>query len=221
MMLGTQLTIEDCDIQDLNLTIHTDICSYPSILSIPSLFHYQIPVPQGLFIDPYCNNETYLISRKNISQKIISLPNEDVSNALINLVGLSTTYLEIDNTNIYNFSLHVNGSDIYLSAEKRIDYEEHDKRDISQLSFIFMIISVCICSITIIVLLVFIFMKIKKLLVMTFLSLIATAGVKAQQPYGGCWHPEDIRNWSPEPIRTPSSTDRWFLWLRDSKNRSS
>ena len=163
MMLGTQLTIEDCDIQDLNLTIHTDICSYPSILSIPSLFHYQIPVPQGLFIDPYCNNETYLISRKNISQKIISLPNEDVSNALINLVGLSTTYLEIDNTNIYNFSLHVNGSDIYLSAEKRIDYEEHDKRDISQLSFIFMIISVCICSITIIVLLVFIFMKIKKL----------------------------------------------------------
>ena len=41
-------------------------------------------------------------------------------------------------------------------------------------------------------------MKIKKLLVMTFLSLIATAGVKAQQPYGGCWHPEDIRNWSPE-----------------------
>ena len=41
-------------------------------------------------------------------------------------------------------------------------------------------------------------MKINKLLVMTFLSLIATAGVKAQQPYGGCWHPEDIRNWSPE-----------------------
>ena len=41
-------------------------------------------------------------------------------------------------------------------------------------------------------------MKIKKLLVMTFLSLIATAGVKAQQAYGGCWHPEDIRNWSPE-----------------------
>ena len=38
-------------------------------------------------------------------------------------------------------------------------------------------------------------MKINKLLVMTF---IATAGVKAQQPYGGCWHPEDIRNWSPE-----------------------
>ena len=33
---------------------------------------------------------------------------------------------------------------------------------------------------------------------MTFLSLIATAGVKAQQPYGGCWYPEDIRNWSPE-----------------------
>ena len=41
-------------------------------------------------------------------------------------------------------------------------------------------------------------MKINKLLVMTFLSLIATAGVNAQQPYGGCWHPEDIRNWSPE-----------------------
>ena len=41
-------------------------------------------------------------------------------------------------------------------------------------------------------------MKIKKLLVMTFLSLMAATGANAQQPYGGCWHPEDIRNWSPE-----------------------
>lgn len=41
-------------------------------------------------------------------------------------------------------------------------------------------------------------MKIKKLLVMTLLSLLATTGVNAQQPYGGCWHPDDIKNWSPE-----------------------
>ena len=59
-------------------------------------------------------------------------------------------------------------------------------------------------------------MKIKKLLVMTFLSLIATAGVKAQQPYGGCWHPEDIRNWSPE-----TDPDAKFNRSRDLKNRSS
>ena len=41
-------------------------------------------------------------------------------------------------------------------------------------------------------------MKIKKLLVMTFLSLMAATGANAQQPYGGCWHPDDIKNWSPE-----------------------
>lgn len=41
-------------------------------------------------------------------------------------------------------------------------------------------------------------MKIKKLLVMTLLLLLATTGVNAQQPYGGCWHPDDIKNWSPE-----------------------
>lgn len=41
-------------------------------------------------------------------------------------------------------------------------------------------------------------MKIKKLLVMTFLSLFAATGVNAQQPYSGCWHPDDIKNWSPE-----------------------
>ena len=43
-------------------------------------------------------------------------------------------------------------------------------------------------------------MKIKKLLVMTFLSLMAATGANAQQPYGGCWHPDDIKNWSPETV---------------------
>lgn len=33
---------------------------------------------------------------------------------------------------------------------------------------------------------------------MAFLSLFTTAAIHAQQPYGGCWHPEDIKNWSPE-----------------------
>lgn len=41
-------------------------------------------------------------------------------------------------------------------------------------------------------------MKIKKLLVVAFLSLFAVTGANAQQPYGGCWHPDDIKNWSPE-----------------------
>lgn len=41
-------------------------------------------------------------------------------------------------------------------------------------------------------------MKIKTLLVTTMLSFMATLSVNAQQPYGGCWHPKDITNWSPE-----------------------
>ena len=64
-------------------------------------------------------------------------------------------------------------------------------------------------------------MKIKKLLVMTFLSLMAATGANAQQPYGGCWHPEDIRNWSPETDPDAKFNRSRFLWRRDSKNRSS
>ena len=40
-------------------------------------------------------------------------------------------------------------------------------------------------------------MKLIKLMGLTFLSLLLTHSVKAQQPYNGCWHPNDIRNWSP------------------------
>ena len=32
---------------------------------------------------------------------------------------------------------------------------------------------------------------------MLFASIFA-GNVHAQQPYGACWHPEDIKNWSPE-----------------------
>ena len=41
-------------------------------------------------------------------------------------------------------------------------------------------------------------MKLIKLIGLTFVSLLLTNGVKAQQPYNGCWHPNDIRNWSPQ-----------------------
>ena len=40
-------------------------------------------------------------------------------------------------------------------------------------------------------------MKLIKLMGLTFLSLLLTHSVKAQRPYNGCWHPNDIRNWSP------------------------
>ena len=33
------------------------------------------------------------------------------------------------------------------------------------------------------------------------MALTAIAGMNAQQPYSGCWHPDDIRNWSPETDR--------------------
>jgi endo-beta-N-acetylglucosaminidase D len=42
-------------------------------------------------------------------------------------------------------------------------------------------------------------MKIKNSLLFTIvLSLAITTHINAQQPYGGCWHPDDIKNWSPE-----------------------
>ncbi|MGP1590276.1 MAG: endo-beta-N-acetylglucosaminidase [Prevotella sp.] len=41
-------------------------------------------------------------------------------------------------------------------------------------------------------------MKLIKLMGLTFLSLLLTNGIKAQQPYNGCWHPTDIKNWSPQ-----------------------
>ena len=30
------------------------------------------------------------------------------------------------------------------------------------------------------------------------LTLLCLGTVKAQQPYGGCWHPKDIKDWSPK-----------------------
>lgn len=34
--------------------------------------------------------------------------------------------------------------------------------------------------------------------ILTALAAMVMQGAYAQQPYGGCWHPEDIKNWSPE-----------------------
>lgn len=43
------------------------------------------------------------------------------------------------------------------------------------------------------------FMNIKKLLsTLAFSMVLASGSVMAQQPFGGCWHPENIINWSPE-----------------------
>lgn len=37
----------------------------------------------------------------------------------------------------------------------------------------------------------------KKTLLSTLMLLMAFAGVLAQQPFGGCWHPDYIKNWTP------------------------
>ena len=41
-------------------------------------------------------------------------------------------------------------------------------------------------------------MNLKHYFLAGLLALAMSVGVKAQQPYGGCWHPNDIENWSPE-----------------------
>lgn len=41
-------------------------------------------------------------------------------------------------------------------------------------------------------------MNFKQLVVSSMLALLAASGAYATQPYGGCWHPDDIKNWSPE-----------------------
>ena len=41
-------------------------------------------------------------------------------------------------------------------------------------------------------------MNLKKLLGLMLFASIFAGNVHAQQPYGACWHPEDIKNWSPE-----------------------
>ena len=40
-------------------------------------------------------------------------------------------------------------------------------------------------------------MKLTKLVGLTFVSLLMAGASYAQQPYNGCWHPMDIKNWSP------------------------
>lgn len=41
-------------------------------------------------------------------------------------------------------------------------------------------------------------MKIYKSIIAAAISVAAVFPALAQQPYGGCWHPEDIKDWSPE-----------------------
>lgn len=41
-------------------------------------------------------------------------------------------------------------------------------------------------------------MRFKQIIVSAALVALATNGANAQQPLGGCWHPDDIINWSPE-----------------------
>ena len=40
-------------------------------------------------------------------------------------------------------------------------------------------------------------MKLNRLILAAVASLFVQSSY-AQQPYGGCWHPDDIKNWSPE-----------------------
>ena len=41
-------------------------------------------------------------------------------------------------------------------------------------------------------------MKFNRWICLTAVSLLVCNAMKAQQPYGGCWHPEKVKNWSPE-----------------------
>ena len=41
-------------------------------------------------------------------------------------------------------------------------------------------------------------MKFNRWICLTAVSLLICNAMKAQQPYGGCWHPEKVKNWSPE-----------------------
>ena len=41
-------------------------------------------------------------------------------------------------------------------------------------------------------------MKFRLYLISALLAAATSAGLSAQQPYGGCWHPRDIKSWSPE-----------------------
>ncbi len=41
-------------------------------------------------------------------------------------------------------------------------------------------------------------MKLQRLLSVSFLTLLCMVITKAQQPYGGCWHPDYVRTWTPE-----------------------
>ena len=41
-------------------------------------------------------------------------------------------------------------------------------------------------------------MKFRRYFISALLATATSLGVYAQQPYGGCWHPRDIKSWSPE-----------------------
>jgi hypothetical protein len=41
-------------------------------------------------------------------------------------------------------------------------------------------------------------MRLNRLFSVAMLSFLFGVSASAQQPYGGCWHPEHIKNWSPE-----------------------
>lgn len=54
--------------------------------------------------------------------------------------------------------------------------------------------------------------------ILTALAAMFMQGAYAQQPYGGCWHPEDIKNWSPETDPDASSTAHVCLLLPASRS---
>ena len=41
-------------------------------------------------------------------------------------------------------------------------------------------------------------MKLQRLIGMAVAAVMCSGTAYAQQPYGGCWHPDDIKNWSPQ-----------------------
>ncbi|MDE6450334.1 MAG: carbohydrate-binding protein, partial [Muribaculaceae bacterium] len=41
-------------------------------------------------------------------------------------------------------------------------------------------------------------MRLKHYFISAAMALLSTMAMEAQQPYGGCWFPDDVINWSPE-----------------------
>ena len=60
-------------------------------------------------------------------------------------------------------------------------------------------------------------MKLNRLILAAVAALFVQSSY-AQQPYGGCWHPDDIKNWSPETDKDAKFNARVCHWQSASRS---